>query len=760
MADHARNAEPNRLIHETSPYLLQHAYNPVDWHPWGPEALSRAAAEDKPILLSVGYSACHWCHVMAHESFEDPEIAALMNELFINIKVDREERPDIDAIYMEAVQALTGGGGWPMTVFLTPDGKPFYGGTYFPPVSRYNMPGFPQLLMAISEAWQNRRKELLSAGDRLAEALNRTADLQSSGAPLDRALLDRAVERMLRAFDKVEGGFGAAPKFPQPMNLDFLLGRYVQGLLRHPERRAEGPQSKDAAMTDGAERPSTPLQGDRKGRPYAQDAPLFDPTSLSSAPSMPPGSVQGAPLLDAATFTLTKMARGGMYDQLGGGFHRYSTDSEWLTPHFEKMLYDNAQLARAYLHAWQVTGDPLFRRIVEETLDYVLREMTSPEGGFYSAQDADSEGKEGKFFVWTPAEINDLLGPEDGRLFCEYFGVTPRGNFHEAGGAASILHARRELDVVAADLGVTPERLREAVERGRKILFEDRERRVHPGRDDKVLAEWNGLMLHAFAEAGVVLGREDYVSAARRNANFLLSAMRAEGDDDHLRLYRTWKDGRAHLNAYLEDYAAVALGMLALYEVTFELRWLRAGLDLARTILDRFHDGAGGGFFQTAADHEKLVARRKDFVDSAIPAGNSLAADLLQRLARLLDRPELAQHVAGVLALMAEALGEQPLAFGRLLGVLDFYVNPGFEIAIVGDPAGDDTAALLAEVRRRFMPNTVLAAGLPGGEAATEIPLLAGREMRDGRATAYVCRNYACNLPVTEPAALARQLEG
>jgi len=700
MADHTHNAEPNRLIHETSPYLLQHAYNPVDWHPWSPEALSRAAAEDKPILLSVGYSACHWCHVMAHESFEDPEIAALMNELFVNVKVDREERPDIDAIYMEAVQALTGGGGWPMTVFLTPEGKPFYGGTYFPPVSRYNMPGFPQLLMAISEAWQNRRKELLSAGERLAEALNRTADLRPSDAPLDRGLLDRAVQGMLRALDKVEGGFGGAPKFPQPMNVDFLLGRYVQSM-----------------------QPSTPL-------------------------------------LHAATFTLTRMARGGMYDQLGGGFHRYSTDSEWLTPHFEKMLYDNAQLARAYLHAWQVTGDPLFRRIVEETLDYVLREMTSPEGGFYSAQDADSEGKEGKFFVWTPAEINDLLGSEDGRLFSGYFGVTPRGNFHEAGGAVSILHARRELDVVAADLGVTPERLREAIERGREILFEARERRVHPGRDDKVLAEWNGLMLHAFAEAGVVLGREDYVSAARRNANFLLSAMRAEGDDGHLRLYRTWKDGRAHLNAYLEDYAAVALGMLALYEVTFELRWLRASLDLAQTILDRFHDGAGGGFFQTAADHEKLVARRKDFVDSAIPAGNSLAADLLLRLARLLDRPQLGELAAGVLALMAEAMGEQPLAFGRLLAALDFYVNPGFEIAIVGDPASDDTPALLAEIRRRFMPNTVLALGLPGSEAATEIPLLAGRDMRDGRATAYVCRNYACNLPVTELAALARQLEG
>ena len=424
------------------------------------------------------------------------------------------------------------------------------------------------------------------------------------------------------------------------------------------------------------------------------------------------------------------------------------------------MLYDNAQLAVTYLHAWQVTGDPLFRQVVEETLDYVLREMTSPEGGFCSTQDADSEGKEGKFFLWTPAEIDALLGPDDGRLFSGYFGVTQRGNFHEAGGAMSILHPRRELDVVAADLGVSPDRLREAVEAGRKILFAARERRVHPGRDDKVLAEWNGLMLHAFAEAGAVLGRPDYLSAARRNAEFLLATMRAEGDGDSLRLYRTYKDGRAHLNAYLEDYAAVALGMLALYEVTFELRWLRASLDLTQTILDRFHDKGGGGFFQTSADHEKLVARRKDFIDSAIPAGNSLAADLLLRLARLLDRAEFAEHATGVLALMAEAMGEQPLAFGRLLAALDFYVNPGFEIAIAGDPAAGDTAALLAEVTRRFMPNSVLAAGLPRSEAAGEIPLLVGRDMRGGQATAYVCRNYACNLPVTEPAALGRQLEG
>ncbi|MGQ9489152.1 MAG: thioredoxin domain-containing protein [Anaerolineae bacterium] len=707
---------PNRLVHETSPYLLQHAYNPVDWYPWGPEALARAAAEDKPILLSVGYSACHWCHVMAHESFEDPETAALMNELFVNIKVDREERPDIDAIYMEAVQAMTGHGGWPMTVFLTPDGKPFYGGTYFPPEPRYNMPSFRQLLLAIADAWQNRRHELLAAGDRLTDALNRSAALRPADTPLTAELLGHAAARLLRDFDRLEGGFGGAPKFPQPMILDFLLQHHL----------------------------------------HTQD--------------------QAA--LHAVTFTLTKMANGGIYDQLGGGFHRYSTDDEWLVPHFEKMLYDNAQLARAYLHAWQLTGEPLFRRVVEETLDYVLREMTSPAGGFYSTQDADSEGEEGKFFLWQPEEIVALLGKEDGRLVCGYFGVTSRGNFREGGPGANILHVRRDLSVVAADLGVTPERLAEAVGRGRKILFEARERRVHPGRDDKILAEWNGLMLHAFAEAGAVLARPDYVQAAVRAAEFVLTQMSEAADqrssesrmsetanlENHyspfaIRLYRTYKDGRAHLNAYLEDYATVALGLIALYQATFELRWLEAAAGLAQTILVQFRDPAGAGFFQTAQDHEKLIARRKDFVDSAVPAGNSLAAELFLRLAKLLDRPAYVEHAAGIFALMADALREQPLAFGRLLCALDLYLNPGVEIAIVGDPAAADTQALLAEARQHFLPNSVLALAAPGDEAAaTLVPLLAGRGLVGGKAATYVCRNYTCNLPVTTPAALGQQL--
>ena len=703
---------PNRLIHETSPYLLQHAHNPVDWYPWGPEALGRAAAEDKPILLSIGYSACHWCHVMAHESFEDPDTAALMNELYVNIKVDREERPDLDAIYMEAVQAMTGHGGWPMTVFLTPDGKPFYGGTYFPPEPRHNMPSFRQLLLAIADAWRQRRRELLSAGDRLAEVLNRSAVLRPAETPLTAELLDRAARSLLRGFDRIEGGFGGAPKFPQPMNLDFLLQHYQR--------------THDLAA------------------------------------------------LNAVNLTLVKMARGGIYDQLGGGFHRYSTDDEWLAPHFEKMLYDNAQLARTYLHAWQVTGEPLFRRVVEETLDYVLREMTAPGGGFYSTQDADSEGAEGKFFLWTPAEVAALLGEEDSRLFAGYFDVTQRGNFREGGPGANILRVRRDPSVVAADLGVSPERLAQAVARGRKRLFEVRERRVHPGRDEKLLAEWNGLMLHAFAEAGAALDRPDYIEAATRAAEFVLTQMSESTNQRisdstfdfphstfhiHLRLFRTAKDGRAHLNAYLEDYAAVALGLTALYQATFALRWLEAAAGLAETILAQFRDPAGPGLFQTATDHEVLIARRKDFVDSAVPSGNSLAAELFLRLSKLLDRPAYVEHAAGILAVMADGMAEQPGAFGRLLCVLDFHLNPGVEIALIGDPSAADTQALLAEVRRPFLPNSVLALAAPSDQtAAAFVPLLAGRGLVGGKAAAYVCRNYACNLPVTEPDALARQL--
>ncbi len=706
----------NRLIHETSPYLLQHAHNPVDWYPWGPEALARAQAEDRPILLSVGYSACHWCHVMAHESFEDPETAALMNELFVNIKVDREERPDIDAIYMEAVQAMTQHGGWPMTVFLTPDGKPFFGGTYFPPEPRYGMPSFRQVLLAVADAWRNRRRELELAGERIAELLGRSAAAGSSAAALTPALLERATQGLLRSHDPVEGGFGAAPKFPQPMNLDFLLQRYAH-------------------------------TGDRAA-------------------------------LQAVLLTLRKMAAGGIYDQLGGGFHRYSTDDHWLVPHFEKMLYDNAQLVRTYLHAWQITGDAAFRRIVEETLDYVLREMAAPEGGFYSTQDADSEGQEGKFFLWTPAEIYALLGPEDGRLFCAWYGVTERGNFREGGPGANILHVVGEPQAAARELGVTAERLAEAVARGRGRLFAARERRVRPGRDEKILAEWNGLMIQAFAEAGAALGRPDYVAIAERAAQFVLEQM-AERTEQvtgetadrpgagaargaaGLRLFRTWKDGRAHLNAYLEDYAAVGVGLVAVYQATFALHWLEAALALAEALIARFADAAGGGFFQTSGDHEQLIARRKEFVDNAVPSGNALAAELLLRLGRLLERDDFIGRAATALQPAAEAMGQHPLAFGRLLSALDLYLHPGQEIVVIGERAAADTQRLLSEVWRRYLPYSVLVCAAADDAAAQAlIPLLIGRGPIGGRATAYVCRNRVCHLPVVEPTDLAAQLAG
>jgi uncharacterized protein YyaL (SSP411 family) len=640
-------------------------------------------------------------------SFEDRETAAVMKELFVNVKVDREERPDIDAIYMEAVQALTGRGGWPMTVFLTPDGRPFFGGTYFPPSPRYGMPGFRQLLHAIAEAWADRRRELEAAGDRLTEALNRQSKIPVRGvtafgsiAPRPEALLltdllDRAARGLFRSHDRAGGGFGDAPKFPQPMNLDFLLQSYQR--------------------------------------------------------------TRDETLLQVVTLTLTKMACGGIYDQLGGGFHRYSTDAQWLVPHFEKMLYDNAQLARTYLHTWQVTGEPEFRRVAEETLDYVLREMTSTEGGFYSTQDADSEGQEGKFFLWTPAEVAGLLGPEDARLFCACYDVTDRGNFPEGGPGANILHVPHNLAAVARAQGVTPDRLAQAVARGQEILFAARERRTRPGRDDKILAEWNGLMIHALAETGVALDRPDYLAAAERAAEFVLTKM--TNTPSSILLYRSYKDGQARVNAYLEDYAAVALGLLGLYQATFKLRWLEAAAALAQTIIADFHDPAGGGFFQTGADHERLIARRKEFIDNAMPAGNSLAAELFLRLSRLLDRPAYAAYAADIFRPMAVGMAEHPVAFGRLLCALDLYLNPGPDIAVVGEPAAADTRTLLAEVRRRYLPHSVVALRAPGDEAAPALPFLAGRDQISGRATAYVCRNYTCHLPTTDPAALAEQLK-
>ena len=685
---------PNRLINETSPYLLQHANNPVEWYPWGPEALERARREEKPILLSIGYSACHWCHVMERESFENEAIAALMNENFVNIKVDREERPDLDAVYMEAVQMLTGSGGWPMTVFLTPDGKPFYGGTYFPPADRMGMPGFPRLLMGVAASYRNNKGEVERVTGQLTQQMGRSGHIEPGLAPLTVETLHQAYSFLASNFDYQNGGFGNAPKFPQPMTPEFLLRYHAHG---------------------------------------------YNPRAL-----------------EMVEMTLEKMAYGGMYDQVGGGFHRYSTDAFWLVPHFEKMLYDNALLARLYLHAWQVTGRGLYRRICTETLDYVLREMTDPQGGFYSAQDADSEGEEGKFFIWTPDEIMAVLGTEDGQIFGDYYGVTARGNFE----GSNILNVKTPPSRFAEARGMSREQVQSVIDRGKEKLLEVRERRIHPLKDDKVLASWNGMMLRSFAEAGAALGRQDYLAAARANAAFLLDQMMDAG-----RLLRTWREGEAKLLGYLEDYAAVADGLLALYETGFEARWLEASINLADAMIELFWDDGAGGFYDTGHDAEELVIRPRDIFDNAQPCGSSLAADLLLKLAVITGKDEYSARAAGPMRSINRLMAQAPGGTGHWLAALDFYVSITQEIAVVGPREEEGTRALLEEVFSRYLPNKVLV-GASGGEEGSDpvpalnLPLLEGRGLVDGKPTAYVCQNYACQLPVTDAESLARQLTG
>ena len=679
----------NRLANETSPYLLQHAENPVDWYPWGEEALGRARGEDRPILLSIGYSACHWCHVMERESFENDDIAALMNEHFVNIKVDREERPDLDAVYMEAIQMLTGSGGWPMTVFLTPDGHPFYGGTYFPPEDRQGMPGFPRLLEAASQAYHTNKGEITRVTRQLAEQMGRTGQMPRGFTPLSTEVMHNAYSQLSTQFDHLNGGFGNAPKFPQPMTPEFLLRYHRHGF--------------------------------------------------------------NARALEMVELTLHKMAYGGMYDQVGGGFHRYSTDAYWLVPHFEKMLYDNALLARLYLHAWQVTANPLYRRITEETLDYVLREMTDPAGGFYSAQDADSEGVEGKFFVWSPDELRPLLG-DDADLIMGYYGVTERGNFE----GANILNVALPPADYATQHGVSDDNLMDAIARARATLLEVREQRIHPLLDDKVLTSWNGLMLKAFAEAGAALNRSDYLDAARRNAAFLLDSMR----DASGRILRTWRNGEAKLLGYLEDYACLADGLLALHEATLEPRWLQEAVAVSDGMIALFWDDTVGGFYDTGIDHEQLVIRPRDIFDNAQPCGGSVATDVLLRLAVITGNDDYSGKGATPLRSIQQLLGRAPAATGHWLGALDFYVSLPREIVIVGDADSADTQSLLGEVISRFGPNRVVA-GMsdPANPPLKDSPLFEQRTMVDGRPTAYVCENYACQLPVTDAGALAAQLD-
>jgi len=708
----------NRLEKETSPYLLQHADNPVDWYPWSAEALHKALEEDKPIFLSIGYSACHWCHVMAHESFEDPRVAEIMNAHFVNIKVDREERPDLDQVYMSAVQAMTGSGGWPMSVFMTPQGEPFYGGTYFPPQQRHGMPSFAQVLLAVADAWQNRREELVRGGQQLATALAQQAALATSeGQELTDETLDSAFQRLEEQFDREHGGWDAAPKFPQPMALEFLL-RYHH-------------------------------------------------------------STGNAGALEMVRQTLDAMARGGMYDQVGGGFHRYSVDNYWLVPHFEKMLYDNAQLARVYLHAWQVTGNAFFRTIAEEILDYVMREMTDPDGGFYSTQDADSEGEEGKYFVWTPDEIRAVLDDEADDFMAAY-GVTAGGNFE----GKNILELVGSLDD------------RERFAAARRKLFAARGHRVPPGRDDKVLGSWNGLMLAAFAEAAQALERDDYRQVAERNATFLLHHMMTDAG----RMLHTWKvrenaseePGRseeeggnghrppgdvarweneggpppevvpvrraeARINGFLEDYSYVIEGLLALYQVEFDPRWYQAAQDLADTMITHFL-APGGGFYDTSDDHEGLIVRPRDIQDNATPSGNAMAATALLKLAGLAVEPRYVDLAEEALAGVQQFLGQYPLGFGQWLVALDYALSRPREIAIVGQPGAPDTQALLEAATSGFRPHQVVALGDSDQEVAA-VPLLANRPAVDGRAAAYVCQDFACQAPVTEPEGLGAMLE-
>jgi uncharacterized protein YyaL (SSP411 family) len=671
----------NRLKNETSPYLLQHAENPVDWYAWGEEALQRAQQEDKPILLSIGYSACHWCHVMAHESFEHEPTAQMMNELFINIKVDREERPDLDDIYMQSVQALSNGrGGWPMTVFLLPDGRPFYGGTYFPREPRYGIPSFRQVMQGVIDAYRNRREQVESVAASLTDALKReTLGIGGLASELNAELLDRAFEKLSANYDRQHGGFGDAPKFPQPMNLEFLLRTYA--------------------------------------RTKNQEA------------------------LDMLTHTLRKMARGGIYDQIGGGFHRYSVDAIWLVPHFEKMLYDNAQLSRVYLHAWQVTGDVFFRQIAEEIYDYILREMTSPEGGFYSTTDADSEGEEGKFFVWSKEELIGLL-EDDADIAIEYFGVSTRGNFE----GHNILNVPNDDATVAARLGLTAETLHEKLADIKHKLYATRAQRVHPGLDDKILAAWNGLMLASLSEAARALDREDYKTAAVRNATFLIEKMMTpEG-----RLLRTYKDGTAKINGYLEDYADVIDGFLELYETTFDERWFTEAQGLANVVLARFRAN-DGGFFDTSDDHEALIARPRSLQDNATPAGSSMMARVLLQLAAYTGDADYDEAARKSLSQLTAAMREYPQAFGEALNAVDMLVNGLAEVAVVGKPDDEDTQTLLRRLFAPYRPNIIAALAPDDVEGETTIPLLNYRMRRAGVPTVYVCRNFACKMPVTTP---------
>ena len=677
---------PNRLAQETSPYLLQHANNPVDWFPWGPDALARAKLLDRPIFISIGYAACHWCHVMERESFEDARLAEYLNARFVAIKVDREERPDLDQVYMGAVQSMTGSGGWPMSVFLTPDGRPFYGGTYFPDQSRHGMPSFHQVLEGVDRAWREQRDQVEEAGSRLVAGLVKQQQLEA--APADAGpttdLLDAATAGIEASFDAANGGWGGAPKFPQPMTIEYLLRR---------------------RLATGDER-----------------------------------------TLAIALRSLEAMADGGVHDQLGGGFHRYSTDARWLVPHFEQMLYDNAQLARVYSHAWSLTGDARWRAVATGTLDYLLRELTTVDGAFAASQDADTDHVEGLTFTWRATEIREVLG-QDAALFATAYGVTDDGNWE----GVTILSRVRDDDALADVYGLTAAEVSDRLAEAGALLLARRSERAQPARDDKALAAWNGLAIAALAEAGRAFEEPRYVAAAVRAAEAIVGGLL--GMDGVLG--RSWKDGRASGNGVLEDYADLADGLLALYEATFDERWFTTAVALADRILARFTDPAGG-FFDTADDHERLVTRPKDVQDNAVPSGNAMATTVLLRLAALTGEGRYRDAAERASLTVTQFVARYPTGFAQWLSAMDFALAPVVEIAVVGSPGADATRALVAAATAGFRPNQVLA--VASDPAASGIPLMADRVAVGGVPTAYVCRDFVCRLPVTEPEALRAEL--
>jgi uncharacterized protein YyaL (SSP411 family) len=686
---------PNRLAQESSPYLLQHQNNPVDWYPWGPEAIEKARREDKPIFLSIGYSACHWCHVMEHESFENDAIARVLNENFVAIKVDREERPDLDQIYMNAVQMLTGHGGWPMSVFLTPDLKPFYGGTYWPPHSSRGMPGFDQILAAVIDAWKNRREQALTAADQLTAELRNVGEIVDGDAgKLNIELINAAVSHLRRAFDNTYGGFGQAPKFPHPMDLQLLV---------------------------------------RVAHRTGQSGPL-----------------------DMFRLTLDRMAAGGIYDHLGGGFARYSVDAQWIVPHFEKMLYDNALVASAYLDAYLVTRDENYARVVRETLNYIIRDMTDPAGGFYSTEDADSEGHEGLFYTWAPDEIDAVLGDERGATFGRVYDVSDVGNFE----GRNILNLPKTLEQCAKILGREPHDLEAELVESREKLFLAREKRIRPGRDDKIIVAWNGLMIDAMARAGAALNEPQYVITASEAASFILSRLRLTDG----RLLHTARAGAAKLGAYLDDYASFANSLVSLYEASFNERWIDDASSLMDIVLAKFVDPSGGGFFYTASDHEQLIARTKELTDSSTPSGNALATTALLRLGKLLGRTDYLDAATNTLAAAVPLLERAPMAAGQMLLALDLHLGPSRELVIVGDLSRNDTKDAVAAVQRRYLPRSVIASrdSASADETATRSSrldeLFAGKRSPSGEPALYVCQNFACDEPAIGLEAIKEKL--